>query len=615
MKAMLLVTWRQWLRGGARTWFTAVSALVCSAMLAAVQFGGASLATSFSLESDFAQVVVLGMAQTVEAMLVVFLAVLLRGTFAMSLAQRTRMLGQLASAGATRRQLRQSVWLDALFLSAFAAPLGVLCAAGGLAVTFRLMRPFFDVLTSVGVNDIRLVITPQAVALALACPVVTLLLAASGSARRASRLSPIEAVRGAAETPPRRVRRREPGEAAALLASRSARRAGGRFRTQVSVIVVCALLICTADGFARGLLQGYLGQFATYSYRVYLWVRDADTAELFARLGAAVESVTDDTSYAVEHTGWRVWESESRAAVVLALDDGTFAAWYGGALPQTDGALACVYAPPEDGGAAFAAGETLAEVVNGQPIFVADVCKKALPDGVVQQNYYNSLYPSGVLVAPQSAFDALRGTAVTGEDKREFELFVDTDDSSLLTPALEEALADFGAIPRTAGLLGAQWQIEDLTPTSPTAVYQRAVSVLLNVFVTGFEVLAAVGCGASLLGSVGAEMQLRRREFALLRSAGMTKRDVARMLRRETLLRCAWGLGIGLPVGAALWLRVARQLVGNYMFALLRAQLIASAFACAALIALGVLAVCLAAERAALRAALGADIRTDLLRE
>ena len=52
-----------------------------------------------------------------EVLLVIFLAVLLRGTFAMSLAQRTRMLGQLASVGATRRQLRQSVWLDAFFLA------------------------------------------------------------------------------------------------------------------------------------------------------------------------------------------------------------------------------------------------------------------------------------------------------------------------------------------------------------------------------------------------------------------------------------------------------------------------------------------------------------------
>lgn len=614
MKAIFLIAWRQWLRGGARTWFTAVSALVCSAMLAAVQFGGASLAASFALESGFSQLV-LAMAQAVEVLLIVFLAVLLRGTFAMTLAQRTRMLGQLASVGATRRQLRQSVWLDAFLLSAFAAPLGVLCAAGGLAITFRLMQPFFDVLVRVGVSEIHLVITPQAVLLALVCPIATLMLAATGAARRAARLSPIEAVRGAAETPPRRVRRREPKDAAALLASRSTRRAGGRFRTQISVIVVCALLICTADGFARGLLKGYTSQFATYSYRVYLWVRNADTAELFSRLDAAVRGVTDDACYAVERTGWRVWEGEERAASVIALDDETFAAWCGEALPQTDGALACVYAPPENEAAVFAEGEALAEAVSGQPITVAGVCAKALPDGIMQQNYYDLLYPSGLLVTSQSAFDALRGTAVEGDDKREFEFFVDTEDSSLLTPALEEALADFGAIPRTAGLLGTQWQIQDLTPGSPTAVYQNAVTVLLNVFVTGFEVLAAVGCGASLLGSIGAETQLRRREFALLRSAGMTKRDVARMLRRETLLRCAWGLGLGLPAGAALWLTTARWLLGRYLFASIRAELLLSALACAALFGACAAALCLLAERGALRAALRADIRSDLLRE
>lgn len=614
MKALFLITWRQWLRGGARTWFTAVSALVCSAMLAAVQFGGASLAASFALESGFSEIV-LAVAQAVEILLVVFLAVLLRGTFAMSLAQRTRMLGQLASVGATRRQLRRSVWLDALLLSVFAAPLGVLCAAGGLAVTFRLMQPFFDVLSSVGVNDIRLVITPQAVALALACPVVTLLLAATGAARRAARLSPVEAVRGAVETPPRRLRRHEPREAASLLASRSVRRAGGRFRTQVSIIVVCALLICLADGFARGLLQGYMSQFATYSYRVYLWVRNADTEDLFTQLESTAHSVTDDAVYTVERTGWRVWESESRAASILTLDDDAFAAWYGEELPQTDGVLACVYAPQDQSEVIFSAGDQLSEAVSGQPITVADVCAEPLPDGITQQNSYELLYSDGLLITSQSAFNALRGTAVTGEDKREFELFVDTDDAALLTPALEQTLKTFESIPHAADELGMQWQIQDFTPGSPTARYQRAVAVLLNVFVTGFEALAAVGCGASLLGSIGAETQLRRREFALLRSAGMTKRDVARMLRRETALRCAWGLGIGLPAGIALWLFMARWLLGNYTFAQNRTELCLAALLCAALIGTGAAVLCLAAERAAMHAALQTSIRNDLARE
>lgn len=614
MKAMFLITWRQWLRGGARTWFVAFSALVCSAMLAAVQFGGLSLAASFQMESGFSQIV-LAAAQLVAALLVVFLAVLLRGAFVMSLAQRTRMLGQLASVGATRRQLRQSVWLDALFLSAFSAPLGVACAAGGLAVTFRLLAPFLEELTVRGVREVHLIITPGAVALALACPVITLLLAARGAARRAARLTPIEAVRGAAETPPRSVRRHEPRSAAALLASRSVRRAGGRFRTQVSVIVVCALLICMADGFCRGLLQGYESQFATYSYRVYLWAKNIDTAQLLTSLRQSAHNITGDDVWVTERTGWRVWESETRSAVLITLDDESFARWYGGALPEAQGGLACVYAPPEDGRAAFSAGESLNEGTE-QAMAVTDVCTSPLPAGVLWQNTYMSMYPNGVLVTSQGAFDALRGTAVTGEDKREFEFFVDTEDSSRLTPALQQTLAELGASERYAGgQTNTGWQIEDLTPTSPTRVYQKAVRVLLNVFAGGFEILAALGCAAALLGSIGAETQLRRREFALLRSAGMARRDVASMLRRETLLRCAWGLGIGLPAGAAVWLCAARWLLGNYMFGHTLPALLVSVLLCAGAIGLGTLLVCLLAESGAVRTALSSDIRSDLLRE
>lgn len=614
MKAMFLVTWRQWLRGGARTWFVAFSALVCSAMLAAVQFGGFSLAASFRLESTFAQVV-LAASQFIGVLLVVFLAVLLRGTFAMSLAQRTRMLGQLASVGATRRQLRQSVWLDALLLAAFSAPLGVLCAAGGLAVTFRLMEPFIDKLVVYGVQEIHLIVTPWSVLLALACPMVTLLLAATGAARRAARLTPIEAVRGAAETPPRSVRRREPRQVPALLASRSVRRAGGRFRTQVSIIVVCALMICTADGFSRGLIQGYKTQFSTYTYRVYLWAVNTDTQKLLAGLHETGREVTGADTWSTERTGWWVWESQTRSTSLVTLDDDSFARWYGGPLPETEGGLACVYAPPEEGEQAFAAGEVLNEGTE-QALKVAGVCTAPLPAGVLWRDTYMAMYPNGVLITSQSAFDAVRGTAASGEDKREFEFFVDAEDSSQLTPALTQTLTELGASEHFfSGQTNTGWQIEDLTPDSPTRLYQNAVQVLLNVFVGGFEALAALGCGAALLGSIGAETQLRRREFALLRSAGMTRRGLAAMLRRETLLRCAWGLGLCLPVGVALWLCIARWLLGNYSFHQTLPQLLACTGLCAGAIALGVAVLCLVAERGALRVALGSDIRTDLARE
>ena len=116
MKAKFLLTSRQFVRGGARTWFTWICAVICTGLIGAVLFGGESLAASFSQRSDLAQQVLL-LSRLVLGSLILGLAILLRSIFRLSLSQRTRMLGQMASLGATRRQLRQSVWMDALILA------------------------------------------------------------------------------------------------------------------------------------------------------------------------------------------------------------------------------------------------------------------------------------------------------------------------------------------------------------------------------------------------------------------------------------------------------------------------------------------------------------------
>lgn len=128
MKALFLITWRQWLRGGARTWFTAVSALVCSAMLAAVQFGGASLAASSRWNPDFPRSFWRWRRQSRSCWLCFSRYSCAEHLLCRSRSARGCSVSSPVS-GATRRQLRRSVWLDALLLSVFAAPLGVLCAA------------------------------------------------------------------------------------------------------------------------------------------------------------------------------------------------------------------------------------------------------------------------------------------------------------------------------------------------------------------------------------------------------------------------------------------------------------------------------------------------------
>ena len=73
-----------------------------------------------------------------------------------------------------------------------------------------------------------------------------------------------------------------------LLAGRGARRSPRRFRAQVLAILLCALLVMAVDGFGRGLLIAYRAQSEPQApYRLYIWVRQGDTAALRQSLLAA----------------------------------------------------------------------------------------------------------------------------------------------------------------------------------------------------------------------------------------------------------------------------------------------------------------------------------------
>ncbi len=131
---------------------------------------------------------------TVFAVLAAFVAIfVVASTFALSIQQRHRELALFRAIGSTPRQVRRMVAAEALLLAllawTIAAPIGLLCA--------HLERGVF----------IRAGMVPEGLSLrvgwlpfacGLAAAIVTTQLAAFASARRASRIRPIEALREAA---------------------------------------------------------------------------------------------------------------------------------------------------------------------------------------------------------------------------------------------------------------------------------------------------------------------------------------------------------------------------------------------------------------------------------
>jgi putative ABC transport system permease protein len=126
-------------------------------------------------------------------------------TMSITVAQRTRELATLRTIGASRAQLRRAVLLEALVIGVFASLIGLVL---GILLAVGLNR-LFEAL-GFGLPTTDMVIATRTIIVALFVGVVVTVLAAFVPALRATRISPILAVREGAELPRSRFSRFTP---------------------------------------------------------------------------------------------------------------------------------------------------------------------------------------------------------------------------------------------------------------------------------------------------------------------------------------------------------------------------------------------------------------------
>ena len=118
--------------------------------------------------------------------------------FSISVSERTKQFGLLSSIGATRRQLRATVWHEAAIVCLIGIPLGLLAGCGGMWVTISLLGDKLSAMFG-GANNGGLPMQYHISALSLLAAaviaVLTVLLSAIIPARRAMKVTAIEAIR------------------------------------------------------------------------------------------------------------------------------------------------------------------------------------------------------------------------------------------------------------------------------------------------------------------------------------------------------------------------------------------------------------------------------------
>ncbi len=122
---------------------------------------------------------------------------LIYNAFSISVSERTKQFGLLSSVGATRKQIRGAVFTEAMLLSMIGIPLGLLSGYVGIAVTLNILSPRIHTLLGTADGTIKLdpVCSPIALAVAAIIALTTVLISAAIPARRAAKITPIDAIR------------------------------------------------------------------------------------------------------------------------------------------------------------------------------------------------------------------------------------------------------------------------------------------------------------------------------------------------------------------------------------------------------------------------------------
>ena len=127
----------------------------------------------------------------VFAVVAVFVgAFIINNTFSITVAQRTREMAMLRAIGASGRQVRRSVLIEAVVIGAIASGAGLAAGIGVASGLRQLMSAFgFDM------PDGATVISPNAMALSFAVGLIVTVLSAWLPARRAAKIAPFAALR------------------------------------------------------------------------------------------------------------------------------------------------------------------------------------------------------------------------------------------------------------------------------------------------------------------------------------------------------------------------------------------------------------------------------------
>lgn len=541
----------------------------------------------------------------------------IKNSFNISITEKIRQYGMLASVGATRRQIKSSVKTEAAMLGVVGIPVGTMSGILAALVLVKVVNAL-----SAGWLNFALSFHTSLPALILAVilSIATIYFSATGSARRAARVTPLEAIRNTKEIKIKSAKLKTPAVIGRIwgiggvISYKNIKRNNKKYRTTVTSIVICSVTFIVISYFMSMAFSMVGMSYASTDYNIGInmsYKKDIHIdIEKLSKLVSGIEGVddylvgagydfdVDKPKYTKEYGEYcrQVYDNSedvSQMFLITVLDDksydkyasdagiknaaagailvnkGTFDVYNEKSLKyvkkemelykyKAGDTIECGYNVYDDASSDENAveGDTESstesntednsgyvdeETINNGVRKTVDVTIAGVTDKVPIG--YKSYSYTTLLFMNQKGFESLWADGKSNELKQRYvsySAYVVAENADEYQDTFEketEGNPEYSQISFYVSNLDKQMRDE------------KSLFTLLGVFAYGLIVVIALIGITNIINTLSTGMELRSREFATLRSIGMTDKQFAGMVRLESVFISVKALVIGVPLG------------------------------------------------------------------
>ena len=508
--------------------------------------------STFSMLLSIAEVVIF---------IIIFTSVFcIRNSFAISTTEKMRMYGMLSSIGATKKQIKKSVLTEGFILGLIAIPIGIICGIIAVFVLLKIVNLLLGEYLFNNIDGMVFKVSFIAIIISIILGFVTIYFSAISSAKKASKVSPIDNLRNTNDIKISSKKLKTPKliknvfKTGGVLAYKNLKRSKKKYRTTVvsltvSIFVFISMFTFINEGFKQ---SGNYYQNYDYNYRITFnnngsmdeinEIRNLDSVNASYLVYYVKPSILIDDISKINpkepleceyDKNDKCIKKYARLNIIL-LDDSTFKSYVKKVKGNYDylkdkGILTDMYRfydnkskkEYEDRIYTYKSGDTIdSKLLNGDNISI-DI---GLVSNIMPYGFENVYSNGGYIVLNNKYFNNI--------DYYGSDLMINSLNTEQLTNDILNIDSELN-----------YYDMEDM------AKAEKSIVIVISIFLYGFICVITLIGVTNIFNTITSNMELRQKEFAMLKSVGMTKKEFNHMINLETLFYSSKSLIYGSILG------------------------------------------------------------------